>query len=147
MMIFNMSTSYFRQKFISLFWGLFNDETDLRVRYHSWSLLCFGVQTPRYKRHAETMQSTPRNLPSSEDTLGILQKLIILHFRWQKVVLWWVQDSLHRLPWIPYIQLTMSSSCQIIYLLKWVLAVSNLIFENFNNWRMSTQSMPYIMCL
>jgi hypothetical protein len=25
MMIFNMSTSYFAQKFISLFWGLFND--------------------------------------------------------------------------------------------------------------------------
>ncbi len=31
MMIFNMWTSYFSQKFVSLFWGLFNDETDLRV--------------------------------------------------------------------------------------------------------------------
>jgi len=30
---FNMSTSYFSQIFISLFWGLlFNDETDLRVK-------------------------------------------------------------------------------------------------------------------
>jgi hypothetical protein len=34
MMIFNMSTSYFQQNFISLFWGLFNDETDLRVKYY-----------------------------------------------------------------------------------------------------------------
>jgi hypothetical protein len=32
MMIFNMSTSYFSQIFISLFRGLFNDKTDLRVR-------------------------------------------------------------------------------------------------------------------
>jgi len=32
-MIFNMSTSYFSQIFISLFWGLFNDESDLSVRY------------------------------------------------------------------------------------------------------------------
>jgi hypothetical protein len=33
MMIFNMSTWYFQQIFISLFWGLFNDQTDLRVKY------------------------------------------------------------------------------------------------------------------
>jgi hypothetical protein len=26
----------FSQKFTSLFWGLFNDETDLRVRYASY---------------------------------------------------------------------------------------------------------------
>jgi hypothetical protein len=32
MMIFNTVTSYFSQNFISLFWGLFNEETDLRVR-------------------------------------------------------------------------------------------------------------------
>jgi hypothetical protein len=32
MMIFNMST-LFLQIFISLFCGLFNDKTDLRVRY------------------------------------------------------------------------------------------------------------------
>jgi hypothetical protein len=29
----------FSQKFISLFWGLFNDETDLRVRYASYQVL------------------------------------------------------------------------------------------------------------
>ncbi len=33
MMIFNLSTSYFQQNLISLFRGLFNNETDLRVRY------------------------------------------------------------------------------------------------------------------
>jgi hypothetical protein len=33
MMIFNMLTSCFSQNFISLFSGLFHDETDLRVRY------------------------------------------------------------------------------------------------------------------
>jgi hypothetical protein len=33
MMIFNISTSYFSQNFISLLLGLFNDETDLRLRY------------------------------------------------------------------------------------------------------------------
>jgi len=30
MMIFNMSTSYFSHNFISLFWGLFHHETDLK---------------------------------------------------------------------------------------------------------------------
>jgi len=29
MMNFNMSTSYFHKNLISLFWGLFSDETDL----------------------------------------------------------------------------------------------------------------------
>jgi hypothetical protein len=33
MMIFNMSNFIFSQNFISLFWELFNDKTDLRVRY------------------------------------------------------------------------------------------------------------------
>jgi hypothetical protein len=33
MMLFNMSNFIFSQIFISLFWGLFNDKTDLRVRY------------------------------------------------------------------------------------------------------------------
>jgi hypothetical protein len=33
MMIFNISISYFSQIFISLFWGLFNDEIELRVKY------------------------------------------------------------------------------------------------------------------
>jgi hypothetical protein len=33
LMIFNISTSYFSQNFISLFRGLFNDKIDLRVRY------------------------------------------------------------------------------------------------------------------
>jgi hypothetical protein len=32
MMIFNMSTSYFSQKNISLFWKLFNDKIDLKVK-------------------------------------------------------------------------------------------------------------------
>ncbi len=31
-MIFNMLTSYFSQKFISLFWGSFNEETNLGVK-------------------------------------------------------------------------------------------------------------------
>ncbi len=37
MMIFNMSTSYFSQNFISLFWGLFHDQTDFRNLW--WSSL------------------------------------------------------------------------------------------------------------
>jgi hypothetical protein len=35
-MIFNMSTSYFSQILISLFWGLLNDKkTDLTVKYNA----------------------------------------------------------------------------------------------------------------
>jgi hypothetical protein len=33
MMIFNMSTSYLSQNFISLIRGLFDDEIDIRVKY------------------------------------------------------------------------------------------------------------------
>jgi hypothetical protein len=33
MMIFNMEKFIFPHIFISLFWGLFNDESDLRVKY------------------------------------------------------------------------------------------------------------------
>jgi hypothetical protein len=32
---FQHANFIFSQNFISLFWGLFNDETDLRVRYRS----------------------------------------------------------------------------------------------------------------
>jgi len=40
MMIFNMSTSYFSQKIVSIWWGLFNDATDLRVRMRVSILPC-----------------------------------------------------------------------------------------------------------
>jgi hypothetical protein len=43
-MIFNMLTSYFHKFFISLFWGLFNDETDLRVRYSPVPSINMGVK-------------------------------------------------------------------------------------------------------
>jgi len=45
-MIFNMSTSYFHKKFISLFWGLFNDETDLRVRYSIFWWTVWRISLP-----------------------------------------------------------------------------------------------------
>jgi hypothetical protein len=43
MMIFNMSNFIFSQNFISLFWGLFNGGTDLRVRVSK--LVQMDVQT------------------------------------------------------------------------------------------------------
>jgi hypothetical protein len=59
MMIFNTATSYFSQNFISLFWGLLNNETHLiRVRYwqtrvmavlQAWS--CIGKDLKLYKKN------------------------------------------------------------------------------------------------
>jgi hypothetical protein len=46
MMIFNMSTSYFSQKNISLFWRLFNDKIDLKVKVVDQYLLGGAQSSP-----------------------------------------------------------------------------------------------------
>jgi hypothetical protein len=42
MMVFKISTSHFSQNFISLFGGLFNDESDLRARYSQTNVQFWG---------------------------------------------------------------------------------------------------------
>ncbi len=43
MMIFNISNFIFLQIFISLFWGLFNDETDFRVKVFGTAYERIGI--------------------------------------------------------------------------------------------------------
>jgi hypothetical protein len=50
---FHMSTSYFSQNFILLFWGLFNDESDLRVRVIP-NLV--GLRVPKVSEDNKVMQ-------------------------------------------------------------------------------------------
>ncbi len=64
MMIFNISTSYFSQIFISLFWGLFNDETDdLRVKVHWRKTFSRHDKSPKPKFQTSLQLIANRQFP------------------------------------------------------------------------------------
>ncbi len=68
MMIFNMSTSYFHKNSFHYFEGLFNDETDFRVRYVASTKWPFTISFSQ--KTILIALSTNNGMKCEQETLG-----------------------------------------------------------------------------